>query len=444
MNISSVNSYLHPTEYITENFNKNNVYLNIDKSMMRARSHRYPDKDKEYVDTTYYDEENETLDLGYQRLRSLDIKFYPEFAYLRKLFVDHNNLKSLPEAKYLPYIEQLTCAANLLTDIPYYPNLTFLNISGNFITNCKHYHKSKIEYFDCSYNKDFKFDFMLPKCEHLYINNGNAQYINLDLYPNLRFLDCSGNELYQIIGTCNLLELNVQNNNLIDIPDLPNLERLMADNNNIEILYTYPKLVSVNISFNNLKEIKEQPLLKKLIANNNNINRINSMPKLELIDLSYNNITYLDVPDCSEYVSLHFNPITSLSLGPALGSLKELQVNFETYKYIYETYFQSFDAVNVHTNDVKVKYYLQKLNHVFNDSISNYVFRKFNRIKFKDREKSLFKITMMLYYNFFTLKGVKSIEEITNSVEFNMLLHGIEKIYYKTIVITLYFNGYHN
>jgi hypothetical protein len=445
--VSSSESYLYPTEYITENNNKKNVYVDIDQSMMRVRSHKFPDSDddNQYIDTTYYDEKNETLDLGFQRLRHLHMKFYPEFAYLRKLYVDHNNLRYLPDAKYLPNLEQLTCSSNLLSDIPYYPYITFLNISNNNITNCRQYHKSNIEYFDCSHNKGFKCDFSLPNCKHLYINDTDLTYVNLELFSKLQFLDCSSNQIDQINGNHSLLELSIQNNNITEIPDFPNLKRLMADNNKIKILNTYLKLVCVNISFNNLVEIKKQPILKKLIANNNKIYKLDHMPKLELIDLSYNNITYFDVPDCAEYISLHFNPITSISLGSnALTSLKELQVNFETYKYIYEKYYQNFDAVNIQINDFKLSYYLKKINRLFDNQISAYIFKQFNRIIFRDRESTLFRISLKLYYDYFSLKGVKNMEEITNSEEFKHLFNSIEKIYYKTIVITLYFNGYHN
>jgi Leucine-rich repeat (LRR) protein len=111
---------------------------------MHARSYKYPDSEDNYVDTTYYDETFKYLDLGYQRLKQLDIKLYPEFSYLKKLFVYHNNLKLLPDPKHLPMIEELTCDSNYLTTIPFYPKLTFLNISNNKILSCAQYHNSNV------------------------------------------------------------------------------------------------------------------------------------------------------------------------------------------------------------------------------------------------------------------------------------------------------------
>ncbi|XWV24990.1 putative leucine-rich repeat protein [Tupanvirus deep ocean] len=440
-------SYQCPTEYITENQNdtqtKNYIEIDIKASLMRARSHMYQDHRDNYVDTTYYDEDDEALDLGYQRLRKLH--YYPEFSYLKKIFLDHNNLTNLPNAKYLPNLEQLTCSSNRLIDIPFYPNLSFLNISNNMIKSCKHYHNSNIQYFDCSYNPGFVLDCYLPICKHLYINDNEMRSIDLDLLPRLQYLDCGNNKLSEIHGGTNLIEINMQYNRIRDIPDWPNLVRLMADYNEIEILYTYPKMISANITHNKLFEIKEQPSLKKLIANNNNLDTLGNMPELELADLSHNNISKYNMPYCVEYISLQFNPISTLSINhEVFKSLKELQVNFETYKNIYEKYYNYFDSVNVQTNEEKLEQLLKRLDKVFDDHTARYVFRQFNNIKFKDRDTALFKITLKLYYSFFSLRGINTMEELVNTHEFKYLLNNITKFYYKTIVITLYFNGYHN
>lgn len=411
---------------------------------MRARSHRYPDCNN-YIDTTYYDEENKYLDLGFQRLKILHIDRYPEFSYLKELFIDHNNLKELPDSKYLPNLQKLKCSFNNLKSIPFYPNLTLLNIANNEILDCSQYHGSKLKYFDCSYNPGFKLDFELPYCEQLYINDNNLKSINLNLLPKLRILDCENNQLQNIHGGNNIVEININNNYIKKLPYWPNLLRLMADFNLIEQLDTYPHLITVNISHNKLFKIESQPVLKKIIANNNNIKYLGNMPELELIDLSHNYISHFDVPQKAKYISLQFNPLCDIKLGPdVLKNIKELQVNFETYKHIYKTYYHNFDSVNVQTNEEKLEQLLKKLSSIFDESISRYVFRKFNKIKFKDREDTLFKITLKLYWYYFSLDGFKNMTDLINSKEFKYLLKNITKFYYKTIVITLYFNGYFN
>jgi len=413
---------------------------------MRARSHCYPDRIDKYIDTTYYDEEREYLDLGYQRLKHLNPKLHPQFSYLKRLFVDHNNLTELPPAKYLPNLEQLTCSWNRLTSIPFYPKLIFINIAGNEITSCKQYDGSGIKYFDCSYNPKFEINFHLPKCKHLYINDTNLRSINLDFFPKLEFLDASNNKLNNISGGSSIIELDIKYNYITELPYLPKLVILMADFNQIEIMPTYPSLISVSIAHNKLVQIKNQPSLRKIIANNNIIKSLGQMPKLNLIDLSHNNINHYHIPPKVEYVSLQFNPTTNITLDPLLlKHIKELQVNFETYKHIYATYYDNFEAVNVQTNEEKLEYLLKKLSSVFdNDNLSRYVFRKFNSIQFRNREVALFKIALFLYWKFFTSTQANNINELVKTKEFRYILKAITKFYYKTIVVTLYFNGYTN
>lgn len=411
---------------------------------MRARSHRYPDLDR-YNDTTYYDEDDECLDLGYQLLRKINIGSYPEFTYLKKLFIDHNKLSSLPDAHYVPNLEHLTCSYNCLTQIPCYPKLTFLNIAGNQIHDCKQYHNSNLKYFDCSFNENFVMNIFLPRCRDLYINDVKLKSIDLELLPMLQVLDCSNNELFEINGGQNLVELNVQSNHLIQLPFMNNLIRLMADHNEIITMRTYPNLLSANVTRNNLIRIHDQPRLKKLIAYNNKINQLGHMPFIELIDLGHNNLDKIIIPNHAEYVSIQFNPISDLVLNTnVLSSIKELQVNFETYKHIYQKYYSYFEAINVQTNEEQLEKLLKKLSNVFNDSVARYVFRKFNNIRFREREDHLFKITLKIYWLYFPITNVKTLKELIHSNEFQHLLINMTNFYYKTIVITLYFNGYRN
>lgn len=411
---------------------------------MRARSHRYPDLDR-YNDTTYYDEDNECFDLGFQLLRKINVHSYPEFTYLKKLFIDHNKLSFLPDAQYLPNLEHLTCSYNCLTQIPYYPKLTFLNIAGNQIHNCNQYHGSNIKYFDCSFNENFVMDFYLPHCKDLYINDTKLKSIDFNLLPVLQVLDCSNNELTEINNCQNLIEINAQSNRLVKLPPMDKLIRLMADYNKIVIMRTYPNLISVNITHNHLIRINDQPKLKKLIAYNNQINQMGYMPSIELMDLGHNNLDKIIIPNDAEYVSIQFNPINDLILNTSvLQSIKELQVNFETYEHIYQKYYSYFEAINVQTNEEQLEKLLKKLSNVFNDSIARYVFRKFNNIRFREREYHLFKITLKIYWLYFPITNVKTLDELVQSQNFQHLLLNMTHFYYKTVVITLYFNGYRN
>lgn len=409
---------------------------------MRARSHRYPRLEDGFIDTSYYDKDDEYFDLGYQLQKKINIDSYPQFLYLKKLFIDHNKLTFLPDTVNLPNLEYLNCSYNLLTSIPYYPKLTFLNISNNNIITLDKYHKSKITYLDCGYNKGLHLDFKLPYCEHLYTNSNELETINLKLFPNIHFLDCSDNDLHEINGGGDeLLEINVQNNKLTSLPECPKLLRLMADRNEIKILRTYPELKSITITFNALKVIYHQPKLKKIIANDNYIEILGEMPKLTIADFSYNQLKSFTTPSRAHYISVQFNPLNNFIINPnSFKHIRELQINFETYSHIYKKYYHKFKFINIQTNGEILKGMLQKLaSHKFfdQDTIS-FIFEKMMTIKFKERNKIFYFIAIKIYKKYYKTKN----NPIIDMFDFDHLCNTIAKFYYKTIVITLYFEGY--
>jgi Leucine-rich repeat (LRR) protein len=204
-------------------------------------------------------------------------------------------------------------------------------------------------------------------------------------------------------------------------------------------------MVAANISYNRLKIIDDQPSLTKIIAAYNSIEKLGRMPQLELVDFSHNCITHFDVPDKIKYLSIQFNPMTNLKLGPAvLKSIMELQVNFETYSNIYSTYYQNFEAVSIQTNEQKLEQLIKNLNHIFDEHMARYIYKRFNTVKFQDRESMLHQITLRIYWKYFSKNKARTMEELVASKEFQCLLDNITKFYYRTIVITLYFNGYFN
>jgi hypothetical protein len=410
---------------------------------MRARSHIYPEYNENYTDTTHFDDNEKCLDIGYQRLKIFNPTLYPKLDKVKRLFIDHNNLTHLPDPSALPMLTELTCSYNKLTTIPLYPKLKFLNVANNKITDLNHYHNSKLIYFDCSYNQGFKMNFSLPDCKQLYVNDTDLESINLDKFPKIELLDCGNNKLTQIGYADDLIEINIQNNLIEELPLWPYLVRLVADNNKIGVLPSYPLLVSANVANNRLTRIKKQPLLRKLIANNNSIQELGKMPNLELIDISHNKLDSFTPSNKIEYVSLQFNPINNIHLNEdTLESIVELQVNFDTYKNIYKKYYEHFDAVNVHTNEEKLEKIMTKLDGIFNDKIKTYIFTKFKQLKFQNREETLFKTTLAIYWEYFPKDNTESLDELIKKKEFVDLLDKITNFYYKTIVITLYFNGY--
>lgn len=394
---------------------------------MRTRTNKLPDSNSGYVNTTYFDEKHKYLDLGYQLLKCIN-NSYSEFRIIKKLFINNNQLSKLPDCKDLPNLEYLDCSYNLLTEIPFYPKLTFLKISNNKIKSCSKYSQSKINHFDCGFNYDFNINLSLPLCQHLYMNNINCTSFDISLFPNLQYLDCENNNLSLISKSDVIIELNINSNKITYLPTFPNITHLMAEKNLIATIPTFPKIKYLNVSFNQITSIYPQPCLEKIIANNNFINKIGYMPLLELADLSYNLLLSYKIPSSSQYISLHFNPIKILELDKSnLNCIKELQVNFDTYSYIYNNYYDKITNVNIEINHEIIDSEIKK--YKYNQKISNTISQTIKKLDFR--------------YRFDIIKKISSyISKKYDLSDHDILYNNIINIYNKSIVVTIYFNNY--
>lgn len=416
---------------------------------IKGRSFRYPGS-KDWVDTTCYDSKEGSLDLGYQKLRQIHVKDYPQFALVTKLFVDHNELTQLPDPQFLPNLEYLTCKANNLMSIPLYPKLKFLNIAENCIKSCSHYNSSQLEYFDCSHNPDFSFDLQLPICQHLYMEHINLKALNLALVPSLLYVDISNNQLARLEGTApQLKELAVSRNNLTQIASTsyPKLEVLIADHNSITELQTFPLLQTLTIDNNDLTHIAAQPRLTRLSASYNNIKSIGLTPVLEHVDLAWNQLRVFDLPTTIEHATLYFNPLTSVTLSSSLLThIKELRINYQTYLNIYKQYYDNFQAIDMQVNSDRLQVLLNRMETELgiSSSISKYIYHQFKTLKFRERETELERITVSIYNKTFTLDRTSSMRTLRSNPQFIKLLKDLTDLYQCTLMITLYFNGYYN
>ncbi len=425
-----------------QNEDINDQYLDFDPG--RARSYQYPNPDNEsknYIDSTYYDKKECYFDLGYQNLKNLQINRYPEFSYLRTLFVDHNNLTMLPDPNYLPHITSLNCSVNKLTAIPFYPKITSLNICHNLIKSIKQYKNSNLNYLDCSYNEEFVLDVYLPNCIHLYITDCGLEYIDLNLIPKLEYLDCGSNNLSSIIGGQKLKEINFINNKIQSLPNFPNLINMMADDNCITILQTFPNLESLNICYNQLVTIHDQPKCTKLFASHNQIKKIGQIPLVKIVDLNNNHLNEFIVPEKIEFLSIQFNPLVKFDIQQqVLSTIKEIQIDIDTYTNICQTILKNVQNACVQTSEPKLDSLINQLDSIFDKSMSRYIYKSFCMVNFTSREEMLKKISLKIYLKYFSKK--LTIDKIIKTDEFKKLYHNITQFYYKTIIITLYFNGY--
>ena len=406
---------------------------------MRIRSHKYPDLSHEtYTDTTYYDQSDQSLDVGYQRLKLFDLNHYrnlvTDTTNITKLLIDHNNLKTLPHASLLPHLQELNCAANLLTTIPFYAKLTALNVSHNMLTNLASYYLSELASIDCSYNPNIILHGIFPQCSSLYLTNNNLTKLNLIFFPKIVYLDCSHNNLSQIDNSQRvaLIELNIQHNQIVELETLPHLTILLADYNSIQVVPTYNKLVRLSIPHNAVRTICTQPCLRILIADHNQINLVGKMSQLKTVDLSHNCLTHFAVEPLIQYLYLHFNPMAQLDINT--GQICELKINFNTYRYVYEHHQPYFDTVMTVVDGPKLSTILEKLAQVFGRKLIGFVFKYFNKINTQNRDRILFLITRKIYRQYFAHRPAT---EMVDTVEFNYLLTNLIKLYHKTLIVTV-------
>jgi len=407
--------------------------------MFRARSHRYPDdnSDEEYVDTTYYDRNEKYLDIGFQRLRSINIRAFPGLSAIQTLNIDHNCLESLPIPEVLPHLRKLNCSHNRLRSIPFYPNLTTLIANNNNLSSLKSYGKSGLKFLDCSFNKQI--DLMrlrLPLCKKLYITDSEIKTIDMESLPLVEILDCENNQLESLGPSQTLAELNIKSNLFAKLSIYPNLIRLYASKNSIRTIKTFGRIETLCVAHNRLELIEAQPVLTKLNAKHNFIKSVGPMPSLQTVDLSYNVLDSYDLVAATEFAHMHFNPIQTLHID--FSSLKELQIDFKTYQRIHRTYDQQFKLADVSHSMEKLEKILGKAGGLFDDRIIKKVKRGMSLIKFYDRDADL---NGLCAYVFECLFGVRD-SDMTNR-EYAKLFSLLEKIYYKTIIITLYFNGHY-
>jgi hypothetical protein len=404
----------------------------------RMRSHKYPNEKEKYIDTTFYSEEEQLLDIGYQRLRICNLKLYPQLKSLTKLFVDHNNLKELPSPETIPHLTELTCSANNLTIVPTYPKLIFLNCSRNQILDLSNYHNSKLKYFDSSYNKGFKFNFSLPECNQIYLTDCELTIIYSELIPNVELLDC-GNNLIQTItpGLPLLKEIDFKNNLITKINSWPKLLRLNGDHNKIMILPTCANMIECYLSHNLLERIEDQPSLKKLIVCDNNLTSLGNMPQLQLVDVSRNILTAFTPGNNIEYASLHFNPMKTY--GPInIKTAKEIQLNFECYKNVLLNYNDYIKMINVQIDPDILRERL-KSHTYFSDKILAMMFSKLIKLKFTNRDSILMKLALAIYMEYYSNSKIKTVEELMATHEYINITNIINDIYYGSIIVTLYF-----
>jgi hypothetical protein len=111
---------------------------------------------------------------------------------------------------------------------------------------------------------------------------------NLNMYPNIIYLNIGHNNIKGIINNNNLIELSCEFNKITKINSL-SITKLSAGNNLIEQI-TVPKIKVLIINNNNLTEIGEYENLEYFECIDNKINTISNLFNLEELYIANNNL----------------------------------------------------------------------------------------------------------------------------------------------------------
>jgi hypothetical protein len=159
------------------------------------------------------------------------------------------------------------------------------------------------EYFN---NDDIKI--LLCKIEMLDISNNNlCNYIDLDLYSNIKYVNISFNKISDIVKSKYIVELNCENNNITEIIsnsivrliahdnlieniNLSNIEYLIIYNNKLKELSDFNNIITLDCRNNNIINIDYIKSLKTLCCTTNVISKNYNILNIDKINNNY----YLD------------------------------------------------------------------------------------------------------------------------------------------------------
>jgi Leucine-rich repeat (LRR) protein len=184
-------------------------------------------------------------------LSNMDLMEFPDIpleyrSEVRCLFIAENDLECIP-------------------DLIDFKKLEILEVSNNSLHDVGRLPKTLIE-LSCRSNKLYS----LP---------------NPSECPNLERIDCTSNEIREILQYPKLKSLICNHNRISMIPHLENLEKLICSNNVINYIEGCNKIKYLDCSANKLIKLNDYYYLVDLICSNNNISDL----------LQYNRVKYLEI-----------------------------------------------------------------------------------------------------------------------------------------------------
>jgi Leucine-rich repeat (LRR) protein len=170
-----------------------------------------------------------------------DLEYLPDLTNFKKLEILEIGNNMISELGKLPTtLQELSCRGNRLSSLPdpaECPNLIRIDCTNNEITEILRY--PKLKNLVCSSNKISTIP-NLGMLEILICNNNIINYI--DKCDNLRYLDCSMNKLVKLNDYKILVDLICSGNNIGELIPYSNLKYLEIFNTNINAIHYMEKL----------------------------------------------------------------------------------------------------------------------------------------------------------------------------------------------------------
>ncbi len=200
-----------------------------------------------YLETL--NENVEVIDISDCGIKKIKYDALYRFINLKKFYCNNNKLLFLPDFSLNDELKCLACSNNNLSTINLYRNekLEFVDCSNNNINILE---LSNVKYLDCSYNN---IDEIFDMESLVYLNcskNSFIEFKNINNFINLKFLNCS----YNLI-------------NNINISKLDNLEFLNCSNNIIENIYDIIECDSIKVLLINNNELELNEIILKYFNN---------------------------------------------------------------------------------------------------------------------------------------------------------------------------------
>lgn len=227
-----------------------------------------------------------------------------------------------------------------------------LRIEDSKMENYRYLDLSKLDINNENLSKLFKLSRiieLLKKIEFLDLSNNNLTKMpNLSIYPNIKYLNISFNNIEQDIIDNNLVELschnnkiksivsdklthvNASNNQIVSI-DIPNIKVLVISFNKLNLIPSYVNLRYLECIDNKIININNMLELEELYIGNNNLVSIKNMPRLKVLNCVNNPITKINYFPKLKILMASIAKISSQYIVTNISKVKlEFLINFET------------------------------------------------------------------------------------------------------------------